>query len=47
LPEGGSKEVDAPPTPSRETESVADAHNHEARVPVVAEGDAWRTEFLS
>jgi putative transposase len=47
LPEGGSKEVDAPPTPSRETESVADADDHEAQVPAVADGDAWRTEFLS
>ena len=46
LLEGGSKEVDAPP-PSRETESVADADDHEARVPAVAEGDAWRTEFFS
>ena len=42
----GQSEVDAPP-PSRETESVADADDHEARVPAVAEGDAWRTEFFS
>jgi putative transposase len=46
LPEAGSKEVAAPPPASRETEGP-DAGDHEARVPAVAEGDAWRTEFLS
>ena len=46
LPEAGSKEVAAPPPASRETEGP-DAGGHEARVPAVAEGDAWRTEFLS
>ena len=47
LPEAGSREVAAPPPGVAGDGGRADAGGHEARVPAVAEGDAWRTEFLS
>jgi putative transposase len=50
LPACGLKGVDASPTASLGTAKPADADDRagddEARVPAVAESDAWRTEFL-
>jgi len=47
LPKCRPPTADAQKHPARQTETDVNEVDNEARVPAVAEDDAWRTEFLS